>query len=145
MAGCASLPREWEALGVWGLDNSDTLKLHEPQAGQAGDGDLAGTAVGGPWNSSLTGQVVLSRSVEHQTRHPWDHSRYRLPHTPAWDRGRAGHWGWHGARGQANGATKWEGYANKQDLHEQVSWSSMPPLFLEGKLGGVLYKPWLES
>lgn len=87
MAGCASLPREWEALGVWGLDNSDTLKLHEPQAGQAGDGDLAGTAVGGPWNSSLTGQVVLSRSVEHQPRHPWDHSRYRSPHTPAWDRG----------------------------------------------------------
>ena len=57
----------------------------------------------------------------------------------------AGHWGWHGARGQANGATKWEGYANKQDLHEQVSWSSMPSLFLEGKLGGVLYEPWLES
>lgn len=87
------------------------------------------TSGGGPGGarrppSSLTTQLVLSRSVEGQPDLPWRHYHHPSAHTPtglglapsfpAWAKEVQGHcagsWGWHCARCQANGA-KWEGYA----------------------------------
>lgn len=82
--------------GTWAtVKCSNPISLRLPGLGRGPDGDSMGGRWGSSSNSgplsSLTGRVVLSRTVEHQIRHPWDHSHHPSPHTSAW--GPRGHLG----------------------------------------------------
>lgn len=144
--------------GAWTtVTCSNPISLRLPGLGRGPGGD----SLGGRWGSSsdsgalssLTGQVVLSRSVEHQLRHPWDHSCHPSPHTSAC--GPRGHLGVVlGAGGGTVPEARQIGPAGRVCKRAGICMSSCPglnaPLFLEryGGVkevgGGILCHPWLE-
>lgn len=134
---CKQEVRSWRGrggCGVWGLDNSDLLKPHKPQAAWAGEGAWRGQ-LGRPLGFllRLRGSVLTDGTggPEQECGAPASPSLGPqlpplTPHFSLWPEGAfgrcAGCWGRHGARGQANRASG-KGMQTGGDLHEQLSGS----------------------